>query len=332
MTQRTAKRSFSTDGSARPSDRLSREDSTDVSGAAGRRRFVRFLLAARREPLDSLKFALLGSLVLLLYADAIPAMVADWWTDPGYSHGFLVLPLAAYVLWTQRDSILAARTAPDNRGLVLTALSCFFYLAGSLGAEFFVTRVSLLLLVAGITWTFWGIGRLRRLAFPLLLLVTAIPLPAIVYHQVALPLQILASGTSTSILQFFGIPVFREGNVIHLAEVQLGIEEACSGLRSVSSLAVLALVIGYLHGHTRKTRVALFLMVLPVAIVTNFFRVAGTAVLAEHYDVTIAMGFYHSFTGWLVFLAGFGFLYVAAKSLAFVFERGQVRAETVGSR
>ena len=279
----------------------------------------------------TVKLLLVCGLVGLLYGDVVWGVVQEWGADPDYSHGFLVVLLAGYVAWIQREPFLAEPAAPDRRGVALTAFGCSVYLAGILGAEFFLTRVSSLMLMTGLAWTFWGFRRVRHFGFPLLLLVTVIPLPAILYHQVALPLQILASGVSTSILQVFGVPVFQEGNVIHLADVQLGIEEACSGLRSVSSLTVLALIIGYLDGYRRGTRLLLFAMAFPVAIFTNLCRVAGTAVLAEYYDATMAIGFYHSFTGWLVFVVGFGMLYIVGKSLGFFLERARGPLEATGS-
>jgi exosortase len=135
-----------------------------------------------------------------------------------------------------------------------------------------------------------------------------VPLPAIVYNRIAAPLQLFASGVSTSALQWMSIPVLQDGNIIHLAHTSLGVAEACSGLRSISSLSVLALVLGYLMTAHLGARVAVFLLAFPTAIAVNVLRIVGTAVVAQE-DPALAEGFYHSFSGWLVFLVGFGGLY-----------------------
>jgi exosortase len=215
--------------------------------------------------------------------------------------------------------MLAIRVQSDSRGLLGIAFSCAVFLLGQLSAEFFVTRLSFVLLVAALAWTFWGLGRLRTLAFPLLLLATMIPLPAIVYNAMAVHLQLFASRASAVLAQALGVTVYAEGNVIHLAGTTLGVAEACSGLRSLSSLTVMALLLGFLQCTRTITRVALFLMAFPIAVAVNILRVTGTAVLAD-YDHQLAMGFYHTFESWLVFLLGMALVLAAARLLRRVLE------------
>jgi exosortase len=236
-------------------------------------------------------------------------MAAIWWNDPGYSHGLLIPPLALYIAWLRRGEVRAQPAASDGRGLWLIAAACLVYLLGKLGAEFFLMRISMVLVLGGLVWTFWGARRLQKLAFPLVLLLTMVPLPAVLYNRLAAPLQLFASGVATGMLQWIGIPVFQDGNIIHLSHSSLGVAEACSGLRSISSLSVLALVLGYLLNPRLEARVALFLLAIPTAIAVNVLRIVGTALVAEQ-DPQLAEGFYHSFSGWLVFLVGFGGLYL----------------------
>lgn len=264
--------------------------------------------------------ALLGGLLIALYGNVVPSMAARWWEDEGYSHGFLIVPLAAFLVWRQRGSIAATAPERDGRGLLAVAFACILYVTGGLGAEFFLQRISLVFMLAGLVWTFWGTGRLKRLAFPLLLLASTVPLPVLVYNRLAGPLQLLASAASTEVAQTLGISVFRDGNIIHLATTSLGVAEACSGLRSVSSLAVAALLLSYLELKRPGPRVALFLLALPVAVLFNVIRVAGTAVLSER-DPAMGTGFYHGFSGWLIFMCGFGLLWVSARLLRMLFER-----------
>ena len=261
-----------------------------------------------------LKASLVAGLVVALYFHILPDMAKDWWNDPGASHGILIPPVALYIAWLRRDLTLAQPAFPDLRGLWLTLTACLTLLLGILGAEYFLTRASFVLLVAGLIWTFWGAPRFRTLLFPLVLLLTMVPLPQVVYNMLAAPLQLLASSVATSLVQMLGIAVYQDGNVIHLAGISLGVAEACSGLRSLSSLVTAALMVGFLLCTRIRTRVLLVALSIPVAIGMNVLRVTGTALIAE-YNQQYALGYYHSFSGWVVFLAGFGIVALVAKLL-----------------
>ena len=253
-------------------------------------------------------------LVGVLYAQVLADMANDWWTDPAASQGLLIPPLALYVAWTRRNLTFAQLRTADNYGLVLTGFACLLYILGKLGAEFFLPRISFVILLAGLAWTFWGPRRLKTLAFPLLLLATMVPLPALLYNALAAPLQLFASDVSTNLAQALGIAVYRDGNVITLAGIQLGVEEACSGLHSLSALMVASLLLGFLVCPRVSVRVVLFALSIPLSIAVNILRITGTCIIADYHE-EYALGFYHSFSGWLVFIAGFAVLYAIAKGL-----------------
>ncbi len=261
-----------------------------------------------------LQIGVLLALIGVLYCDPLADMAHDWWIEPAWSQGMLLPPLALYIAWMQRAGTLRHPAARDWRGLWLTGFACLLFVVGKLASEFFLVRISFVILLAGLAWTFWGRPRLRTLAFPFLLLATMVPLPAIVYNSLAAPLQLFASDLATQIAQACGISVFRDGNIIQLANTSLGVAEACSGLNSLSALLVGGLLFGYLYCSRLPSRVILFLIAIPLAIAINVVRVAGTAVLAD-YNQEFAMGFYHSFSGWLVFVAGAACLYLLARTL-----------------
>lgn len=261
-----------------------------------------------------LQGGVVAGLLLALYGGILARQAADWWNYPEYSHGLLIPPVALYIAWMRRDVTLAIPAAPSGYGVFLTAAACLVLLIGRLGAEFFLTRISFVILLAGLAWTFWGLERLRTLAFPLVLLATMVPLPAIVYNLLAAPLQLFASSVATHVVRAVGIPVYQEGNVIHLSRMSLGVAEACSGLRSLSSLTVMALLVGFVQLAFPWARAVLFALALPTAILANVLRIAVTALLVEH-DPQWALGFYHSFSGWMLFLAGLGLLVLWAQVL-----------------
>jgi exosortase len=271
-----------------------------------------------------LPIAAVAAALAVLYARVLTELAQDWWNESSLSHGMLIPPLAVYVAWLRRDQILAQPAQPDHRGIGMTAFACLLFLAGKLAAEYFMMRISFVIVLGGLIWTFWGVRRLRALAFPLLLLATMVPLPALVYNSLSAPLQLLASDLATQLAQALGVSVYRDGNIIQLASTSLGVAEACSGLASLSTLMVASLLLGYLFCSSVMARVLLFASAIPLAIAVNVLRVSGTALLAD-YNQEYAMGFYHSFSGWLVFMVGFAFLYMFAKAFHLVSERRSSR-------
>jgi len=254
----------------------------------------------------------IAGILIALYAAPVADMAQEWWTEPQASHGLLIPPLALYIAYMRRKLTFAVPARMEMRGLWLTALGCFLFLAGRLAAEFFLTRISLVVVLAGTAQTFWGTRRLRTLALPFVLLATMVPLPVILYNSLAAPLQLLASTIATNLAQQLGISIFREGNIIHLASTSLGVAEACSGLHSLSALVVGSLLLGFLENGGTGGRILLVLLSLPLAVAVNVVRVTGTAILAD-IQPDYAMGFYHMFSGWLVFIVGFGVLWAMAR-------------------
>lgn len=261
----------------------------------------------------------IAALVVVLYGQVSIELFEDWWTQPNLSQGLLIVPLALYVAWLHRRRILDYPGLPDARGLSLIAFACLTYTVGIAAAEFFLSRMSLVLLLAGLIWTFWGSARTRALSFPLVLIASAIPLPAIVYNTAAAPLQLFASDMAATLASSLGVSVFRDGNVIQLANMSLGVEEACSGLNSLSAMLVAGVLLAFFLCRRPVSRFIMVLAAVPVAIGANVVRVTGTAILAD-YDENFATGFYHAFEGWLIFLIGFVGLLGIARALA-SFER-----------
>ena len=176
-----------------------------------------------------LETALIAGLVVLLYSEIIPDLVSDWWTQPALSYGLLIPPLALYIAGLRRDVTFSIPAKRSWSGCWLVAFACLVFLAGSLSAEFFLSRISLVLLLAGLVWTFWGMARLRTLSFPFLLLATMVPLPQIVYNTLSAPLQLFASRIATDLSQALGVTVYRDGNIIQLAQISWALPRLAAG-------------------------------------------------------------------------------------------------------
>jgi len=259
---------------------------------------------------------LVGVLLSALYFRVLGRLVTEWWHDPDTSHGFLVPPFAAYLAWTNRDRIRAAKIQPSWAGLAIIAVGLAMLVLGEYGAELFVSRVSLVVVLAGLTLCFGGPHVLRELRFSLLVLLLAIPLPAIIYNQVTFPLQILASKTASDLLPLFGVPVLREGNVIVLPMMRLEVAEACSGIRSLVSLFTLAIFYGYFLEKSVLRRTILALSSIPIAIGANAVRILGTGLCVQYWDPDKAMGFFHEFSGWVVFVVSLSCLFAVHKAMS----------------
>src|SRR5437773_532488 len=211
--------------------------------------------------------------MLLLYRDVLWRLVDAWTNDGNYSHGFLIIPLAAYLAWERRAELASARHQPSALGLVVVAGSLAVLGIGVLGAELFLTRISLVGTLAGTALFILGWSHLLILAFPLALLLLMIPIPAIIFNQIAFPLQLLASQFGEGVLTSTQIPVLREGDVLILANTTLEAAEACSGLRSLISLLAPGVVDGYFTDRRTIVRAVLAASTIPIAIVTNGVRV-----------------------------------------------------------
>jgi exosortase len=235
--------------------------------------------------------------------------MAQWWHDPNFSHGFFVPAFSAFVVWQRRSHLAQIPMKPSWTGAGIMALALAVLVVGQTGAELFLARFSLLLLVCGLIVLFLGWNCLRALLFPIAFLVLMIPIPTIVFNQITFPLQLVASRLSAEGLSRLGVPVLREGNVIILPAIALEVAEACSGIRSLMSLTTLAIIYGYLMDRNIAVRVLLAVALVPIAVVANGSRIVGTGVLVQYWDPDKADGFFHAFSGWLIFVVSLGMRY-----------------------
>ena len=246
---------------------------------------------------------LLVGVLIALYAPVLRSLAEQWYSDPDYSHGFLVPLLSAYLIWQRRDRLREVTRRPSAWGLLVVIGALGLLFLGSLGAELFLARFSLLCTICGLIVYFCGWAMLRALAFPMAFLLFAIPIPVIIYNEIVFPLQFVASKFATWTLETLNLfPIMREGNVLILPGMSLEVVEACSGIRSLMSLLALAAGFGYLVERSIMARWILFLAMIPLAIVSNGTRVMVTAIMANYIGPQAAEGFMHEFSGWVIFV------------------------------
>ena len=242
-----------------------------------------------------------AALLLLCYAPILYRMAVQWATDENMGHGFFVPVLAGYIAWQRRDILLAIPRKPNGWGLFLVVFAALEALAATLGAELFTARLAFVIALFGVVLYLGGTRWVKALLFPLLLLVFMIPIPAIIYAALTLKLQMLASQLGEMFISAAGIPVLRAGNTLTLPSQTLDIAEACSGIRSLLSLAFLSLVYTYFADKRVWMRWALLGMTIPIAIVANGIRVGLTGILSE-VNTRLAQGLYHETEGFIVFM------------------------------
>lgn len=243
---------------------------------------------------------------VVLFAEPLIGTARLWWNDPESGHGLLLAPLALWLAW--RTGVDASARGQRGAGGVLLVLAVGARYVAALAAEAFIARSALFLAVAALIVWMWGFRQLYRWWLPATLLALSLPLPEIVLGTLALPLQLKASQLGASLLATRGIPVHLDGNVIRLPGHDLFVTEACSGLRSLTALLSLGVLLGGLVLKTPVARLAIVLLSIPVAVVVNGVRVFATGFLVAFVDPSLADGFSHMTEGWLLFLVALGIL------------------------
>ena len=252
-----------------------------------------------------------GILCLLtgwLYAPIALPVLRQFWGDPDYTYGLLVPAFSLWLLWQDRKRLAELPLRPAWSGLAIVLVALFALLVGVASSEFFLPRLSLFLLVVGLIVFLAGWRHLAAVAFPLAFLVVMLPSTTI-YSRLTFPLQILSSKLATLLLMGVGVPAAREGNIILLHAARLGVTEACSGIRFLSALVILAVIYGYLAESRLSLRVALALAAAPISVLANALRIAATGVVVQHWGVERAEGALHLFSGWVVFLGSLAMLF-----------------------
>jgi exosortase D (VPLPA-CTERM-specific) len=252
-------------------------------------------------------------------------MVGDWYHDPNYSHGFLIPLVSGYLLWEKRKILNHLFLNPSNLGIVVILGGIVLRFIGQLGAELFLMRFSLLVILTGLVIFLFGKGYLKAISFPLAYLIFMIPLPFLVFNAIAFPLQLVASRIAAQFLDLLAIPALREGNIIQLPYFTMEVAEACSGIRSLISLLALATAFAYFSEKGWLKRSIIIVSAIPIAILVNAMRVSTTGILVYWISPEAAQGFFHIFSGWLMFLLAFGLLFAESSLLSRYFPEHSAR-------
>lgn len=249
--------------------------------------------------------AILGVVLLAVYWNILRALVIQWWDDANYSHGFLVPIFCLYLVWRQRAYLQRLPVRGSLVGLAVILVGIGILLAGDLGADNFLMRSSLIVVLAGLVLFLLGRRIFRGLLFPLAFLFFMVPLPGVIFYAITFPLQSLAARQAAWMLEWLGIPVLLDGNVIHLAQLTLGVTEACSGIRSLIALFAAAVAGAYLLLPVGWPMFVFVASTLPITIFANAARVVLTGLIGQQFGVEYATGFFHEFAGLVIYAFAF---------------------------
>jgi len=231
-------------------------------------------------------------------------LVSDWLNDDNYSHGFLIIPVVIFLLWRKRKELIFPAKS-SGWGILLFGFGALGLILGIAAREFFTTRMSLLIIISGISLYHLGNENFKKVWFAFAFLVFMVPLPAVIYYSATLPMQLFSSKVTDIALHLLGVPSIRQGNIIYLPQYTLEVVEACSGLRSLVSLLALSSLYGYLTLSGKVRRAILFIAAIPIAIITNVARLILTAIVAYAVSTRFAESFLHDTAGIIVFALAF---------------------------
>lgn len=263
-----------------------------------------------------LQLGIITACLALLYAPVVKGLIIDWINLPDFSHGFLIPIISIFFIYEKRNQLLTLNPSGQWIGLGLTIFGIMLLFLGNLAAEYFTERFSLIVVMGGIIFFLLGKEFFKALFFPLIFLIFMIPIPSLLMDRITFPMQLLASTVAANSLYLIGIPVLKEGNIIHLANNSLEVAEACSGIRSLISLLALSVVFAHFTQKNLWKRMLLVICALPIAVIANAARVSGTGALSYYYGEEVAQGFFHGFSGWILFVMAFVCLFIVGSLLS----------------
>ena len=276
---------------------------------------VSAFLQSRRFNVNTLLVLLVLVAVTVLYFPILIALAKDWSTNDNYSHGFFIPLISGYMILVMRSELQNIPIRPSNWGLLFLLAGLGQLYVANVGSEFFLQRTSIILVLLGIALFLLGRAMTRKLLVPIAYLLFMVPLPAIIWNKIAFPMQLYSSAVTEKVIQAIGIPVLREGNVLHLAQTTLEVVDACSGLRSLTTMFALSAALAWFSPLASWKKWVIFLAAAPIAILANIVRLTGTAGLASIYGAKVAQGFLHDFSGLFTFLVGLMLLVMTSKLL-----------------
>ena len=257
----------------------------------------------------------LSILFISAYYVPLRSMVNIWWENDDYSYGFLIPIAAAYLFWERRKTVSRTPVRSSWGIFPLLILFVLISLYGILGSSGNVSMPSVPILIILFTGFCFGVELLKRFLLPLGFLFFMVPVPSVIERYFGLYLKQISSKWGGSFISLFNIPVNVSGNIIDLGVTQLQVADACSGLRYIFPLLALGILYAYFYQKVFWKRLFCALVTIPMGTLMNAVRIGITGVLTEKIGPEAAQGFFHGFSGWIIFLVAFVLLFLIGRLL-----------------
>jgi exosortase len=263
-----------------------------------------------------LQAALYALLMGLVFYSSLVQVLLPRWLDENANYGILVLPAALYLLWEKSNRLAETPSVPWWPGFYLFLSGVGLYIFGRLGGSSYVSAIAAWPVFWGVVFSHAGRHKARTMLFPALFRFAAVPIPAAVFDKLVSVLQLTAAAIGAAMARAMGIAVFQDKAVIDIGTDALWlVVEACSGIRYLIPIVLLTTLLAYFYLDTFWKQALLVALSVPATLFSNAFRIALTFYLHETAGPETAKGFFHEFSGWLIFMMTFGFLGVGVAVL-----------------
>lgn len=263
------------------------------------------------------KITVLSLLFIAAYWVPLQSIVHTWLNNDDYSYGLMIPPLAAYLLWEKRTAINQAGLRGSWLVLPVLLLCIVISLYGILGSSGNISMPLIPVLIILFVAFCFGLELTKTVVFPLGFLIFMVPVPAVLERTLGMFLKSISTTLGGAIISLLNIPVYVSGNIIDLGVTQLQVVDACNGLRYLFPLIALGVLYAYFFEQAAWKRIVCIIATLPIALLLNAFRIGLTGILASRFGPSVAEGFFHDFTGWVLFMVSFVLLYLLGRMLAF---------------
>jgi exosortase D (VPLPA-CTERM-specific) len=262
------------------------------------------------KPQVIVKFSLFGALLAGIYYSTYSWLIQSDWPREDYNYCYLIPLVVLYLIWEKKNELAAEPAVPSWGGLLFLIPGILLFWVGELAGEAYSLYISSWLVGVGLLWLHIGWRKLKVITFALFMALTMFPLPHFLNTKLTFGLKLISSQLGVLLLHLYGMSAYREGNVIDLGFTQLQVVDACSGLRYLFPLLIMGILLAYFYRAALWKRLLLVVSTIPLTIVINSLRIALTGIIYAHWGAAAADGFFHGFSGWLIFMVSFAVLLV----------------------
>ncbi|MBK7550796.1 MAG: VPLPA-CTERM-specific exosortase XrtD [Syntrophaceae bacterium] len=248
------------------------------------------------------KFAIYAVLLTALYYSVYLWLIQKDWPREDYNYCYLIPLVVLYLIWEKKEALKAIPAVPSWCGLLFLVPGLALYWLGDLAGEFYSLYLSSWLVAVGILWLHIGWQKIKVIASALFMALAMFPLPHFLSNKLTFGLKLTSSQLGVALLHLYGMSAYREGNVIDLGFTKLQVVDACSGLRYLFPLLIMGILLAFFYRAALWKRITLVLSTIPLTIITNSLRIALTGIIYKHFGAAAAEGFFHGFSGWLIFM------------------------------